>query len=624
MDLSKFGPLTARERYVGDGGYRQTMRHLKTIFLLQGHHAGLLDHTENRDGAALPLSPPPGFFLEIARLDRIVASMRASGRIGPAPWSENLCCVRPMTPLGFLRAVDPGTNDRLGTMSILLGIDGAVWCYDPDENVTYMVSRDLDELARRGLLHLEPLYNRGILPRATVEPVMAVEALLRASSAEPRSRAAKSVARTAYRFRGQVIFLHTPGEGVHPLSLCGATSMLWAHWPFRALRDRTFSDMLLHWTRRMSCAWWVLGVVGDFQRTGILHTRVVILLDASAAVYGFDLVDRRIVRIAEDLTTFFCAGLSKLMLPGRRREAPRRAAARLEAHPNCSGCGQLTWQHYARDMGLLPWNLDFSGLWSWLTRPGRFRPCADPAKIPWYERGGDYFSPCDTEDAPAFSRVPMKDRFDFPERYRSAEELSTEARRLRWGPVDGALRRVLEDERRRLTERPWDVAWDQRELHRWRAPGTPADEDGTETVLRRVAHAMLEEEGIFIQPVWLPRNCEGHPLEMEYGQMRRITVGFFDCEVVGMSDEEGEPTDDGTAPHDVPGPRPPFQNSGEEDCFAQARLEREMVYEARVRETRDARPGRRPIAAPRQSATSVPVSATAGTNTSGGDADKRP
>lgn len=309
-------------------------------------------------------------------------------------WEEDLCCDEGLEPLGSLFWLgEDGDTDQRNESSILffMGPYSRLWCYSVEEDATYLAARDLDELGRRGILHLECLYSARLLPVIATGP--SVARLLEAAedrkddlSTSAACCAARRVSKAAYDCRYESVSLHTPGERERALYLCGGARGLLTCWPFMSMGDPAFCDLAVFWTQRLCCAWWVLGAVGDYLPTGLFHAETVILMDVFGVMYAFDVATASLYRVAKNLRTFFSCGLLITFYPDRRFQTRRRCAERLDARPSCPHREGNVWDGYSRA-------LDFSnvrnyeGLYNWLMREDRFRhDIRSRVAPPWYER----------------------------------------------------------------------------------------------------------------------------------------------------------------------------------------------------------------------------------------------
>lgn len=516
-------PLTARRRdhYTTSETRDRVLESFAELFSVHCNVIRVRSYVHRAAGARLSVGIPSDVCVvvrpaeDIRALDRCRDDCVAAD--APWPWDGKICCEDWLEPVGEGLRVADGRSEDLGLI-FLLGSHFNVWCFDTTSEALYLVAAGLEELARYGLAHLEPLYAKGTLPRATLEPEPVVAALLcayygnekaalraagsREEAREPRSHrddpsSPLRVARACYHNRFRTVILRTPGEGEVAFHLCGAIRALGTMWPFVAADSDFAIEMMVYFVRRLACAVWVLGAVGEHLRTGLFHVEVVVLVDAAGAIHGFDISKRELVRLADDLDMFLRIGLAKLYSRGRRHDTRIESARRGEAEPLCVHQESDLYVRYHDALNLSEITA-LRGHLDWLRRDGQLRDegYRDQSLAPWYEADPGFRAPAPRTPGARDRSSQVALRFDFPE---DEEQIRCEIRpsRVDWPSNDAAFNEYVDKEREYLDRNPVCEAFDQD----WKCAG-PTDLESV--FMTRAARARLADLGYVLQKPWIP------------------------------------------------------------------------------------------------------------------------
>lgn len=216
-----------------------------------------------------------------------------------------------------------------------------------DDRALFLIAHDLEELARYGLSRCELAYGQGRWNRGgNVDARLAEQRRGRGRRDRKKvmhfivvsDRSRRGSSGTARRLNETDVLLPTPGESAGILRTVHEVDQLTAMWPFRDLSAREFA----RWKRmihdHLLTPWYPMGCVGD-PVPGTHHFQAIMLIvvDWYGAVYGVPTLDdeNEILRLADDLPTFFAMGLLKYAFNGRRFDSSYRRRGRLEHPPRC-------------------------------------------------------------------------------------------------------------------------------------------------------------------------------------------------------------------------------------------------------------------------------------------------
>ncbi|AFK83997.1 B151 [miniopterid betaherpesvirus 1] len=319
--------------------FLRVMEDFKEIFISQADRRALETLVNDRSGTLLSLGAPCSWYLELQPASNI-AEFSDNLLEDVIPESETVtvlgrCVILRVADVceeGERRrcqkkgsgsaAKDRATRRDTGLVA-LLGKHTRFYLYDTVSDCLTMAARNIDELARFGLLMAECIYRNADVPYATVHPQRTVSRILRHSNdIDSMVSFLLSVACTD-------IVLHTPGVRGRPMKLLGDFRMCRRCWPFAGMSDEAFRELRTNLTLRLCCKWYPLGAVGAYRSSGFFHVSHLVLIDLFGAVYSLEIRDGRVYRAADDIHEFFKGGFVRVS-GSRRLDHPLRRAARLE------------------------------------------------------------------------------------------------------------------------------------------------------------------------------------------------------------------------------------------------------------------------------------------------------
>ncbi|AGE11598.1 gp144 [Caviid betaherpesvirus 2] len=366
--------LVSRYRYAAAPRVQRVLKDFRELFLAQGDLAEVKSCVVRLRGTLLSLSVPSDWYLLVNPFQHTAAYRDADARRCVEGVGDLLCCADRLEPLGqCVRWTETGECDPMPIV-MFMGSCCNIWAVNLSDGVLHLVAPDIDSLARRGLLHFEPIYQLRLAPRGTVYPRDVVRALLDAAPPEgtsvPRD-GHPALIETVRKHRLRCVALSTPGEGEHAFCLCGFSDMLRQQLPFIDMSHDTFWLLMESITYRLDRRWWLLGTVGEALATGLFRVDVAVILGQDGAIYGFDHKEMSVFRLADSLQMFFACGLLKWYAAGTRFDTPARDLQRLEHPPLCVHVGDRRWgccqTSGAHDGG------QYETAFDWLSRPNRFR-----------------------------------------------------------------------------------------------------------------------------------------------------------------------------------------------------------------------------------------------------------
>ncbi|AAK57025.1 T1 [Tupaiid betaherpesvirus 1] len=206
---------------------------------------------------------------------------------------------------------------------LLLGHGFRVFIFDLSTTTMHLAARDFEEFARQGVRAALCLYEPAFVPLLTTSPSELVRPLLSASTSFAELRDL-CIAR-----RGQTVRLETPGRERASLRLVGHWEPLRACRPFSEQSPWVLQRCVEFVTRRLCCAWFVLGTVSHPEGDPAQPTQVLVV-DQACAVYTYRLCDGELFRLAESVGHLFRAGVLAALLGRRHAGRGPGAEGRLE------------------------------------------------------------------------------------------------------------------------------------------------------------------------------------------------------------------------------------------------------------------------------------------------------
>ncbi|AFK83999.1 B153 [miniopterid betaherpesvirus 1] len=368
----------ARYRYATPERVTEVLTAWRDLFMVQGSCRGIRAYTRRCAGELLPLCIPSDWVLRVAVIQNFRYWLLFHAKREVPVWWQRICCNERLEFIGICHRKSQYV-EALIPFFMFMGRGGRLWCYSGRSHVLYLVALSIDELARRGLMHLEAIYeDPDCMPRITTQPESVVKVLIeRCESVPSRYRSLRPLFDSESL---EMVFLHTPGEGERPLILYSEITDLARTLPFANMSGSPCEALGYYFGRRLACPWYMIGVIGDITSSGTVHTDAVVVIDAFKALYAFDVADRELRRIADNVHMLLRIGLAKLYTPGRRFETRREQEGRLEAPPIC--VHEIDRLETGGRNGSSRHCRDYHSMWLWLTRRERFRGLA---KAPWYE-----------------------------------------------------------------------------------------------------------------------------------------------------------------------------------------------------------------------------------------------
>lgn len=292
----------------------------KALYLAQTSREDLRATVRRLRGRVLSLRFPETWYLLVRPRGEIPI-------IEDANVNGYLCCDDDLEPLGVCVVRTSRSEFRETACVMLMSRYGSFLVYDASSDGMFAVARDLRDLAINGLSRCESVYRD--TPLSAMYPEDVVEALV-TSSRDPVGLSA-----TAIRFGGRTVDLvDLDNREPLPFKIFGTVSDLRRHPPFAVLRGREFSRVLDFFGRRLCSSWYLLGAVGEYHDCVVFQARCVVVIDASGTVYGFDVEEGDLSRLADDIITFLKMGLAKRRYRNRF-DRGLRGELRLETSPDC-------------------------------------------------------------------------------------------------------------------------------------------------------------------------------------------------------------------------------------------------------------------------------------------------
>lgn len=275
-------------------------------------------------GRALPLRFPENWYLLPQPSDEIRVLRGVDLR-------AFACCdmASELMPLGSCAARSPDLHYRETPCALLLDSEGRFFLYDAETEGVFFAAKDVVELASRGLATCEPVYRDGGAaiplphPRTTIKKILAacVVGLESANAAVVASRG------TAIRLRDRM------NNSTRVLQIFDV-SELKNKIPFSTFNEDSCTSMMDYVDFRLAEDWIVVGGIGTYKNGGgfAFAVDVVVLLGVTGAVYGLDLTENDVYRLADDLLTLLRRGISS---EPNRFDRDALGELRLERRPRC-------------------------------------------------------------------------------------------------------------------------------------------------------------------------------------------------------------------------------------------------------------------------------------------------
>lgn len=241
------------------------------------------------------------------------------------------CCgaAGELIPLGPCAARSPDLHYRETPCALLFDTSGKFFLYDSESEGLFHAADNVVELASKGLAACEPVYRDGGATIPLPRPRTAVKKILAACVVGLETANAAVTAA-----RGTAIELRERTSGSTCVLQIFDVSELRNKNPFSDLDEDSCTSMMDYVDFRLAEDWIVVGGIGDFEEDGGFGftVSIVVLLGVTGAVYGFDLDENDVYRLADDLQTLLRRGI----LPEPNRfDRETLGELRLERRPPC-------------------------------------------------------------------------------------------------------------------------------------------------------------------------------------------------------------------------------------------------------------------------------------------------
>lgn len=240
------------------------------------------------------------------------------------------CCdgADELFPLGPCAARSPDLHYRETPCALLMDAEGRFFLYDAETEGMFLAAENVAELASKGLSACEPAYRDGGATISLPRPRTTVKKIISACVI-----GLENVNAVVTAVRGTAINLRDRASGSERVLQIFDASELRHKPPFSRLDDDSCAAMMDFVEFRLVEEWIVVGGIGTYDDGGPVFTvEIVVLLGVTGAVYGFELEENDVYRMADDLTTLFKRGFSP---EPNRFDREALGELRLERRPLC-------------------------------------------------------------------------------------------------------------------------------------------------------------------------------------------------------------------------------------------------------------------------------------------------